>query len=206
MRIFEIILLCLAVIGIGWSFSLVPGGEALLFIVINLLAVLYFGFGFMFFSNVGFRSAFKGGLKNVPGTTFVIAIFTGLAVSTLTIGILFGILMMPGADNILTIGSVEAVIMLIVNLIYYFKVKQGASKRCISRLAMFSIPSLVLLLTPPLELVKLQYRNHPAYVDAYAKHLEDPRNPEKWELVDLERNRIDLSPEEFELYKKSRAN
>jgi hypothetical protein len=203
MRIIEIILLCFLAVALGWFYSLAPGGAFSLMIVLTLLSTLYFAFGFVFFSKNGFRSAFKGGLKNTRPATIVFGVLTGMGLSVLLIGILFKLLLFPGANNMLTVGSIESAIMLCVNTIYFFKTRLAASKLCISRIVIFLIPSVALLVTPSLTVARLQYRNHPAYVDAYAKHLEDPMNPEKWEALNLERNRIQMTDEEFELYKKS---
>lgn len=206
MRILEVALLAILVLSLIFFFALMPGGASLVMIVLTAIGFFYFGAGFVLFSNTKFRTAFKGGLKNVPVLTIVIAVVTGQALSTLAIGILFKLLLMPGANEMLTIGAVESMILIVVNIFSYVKSRSATSMLCISRLTLFLLPAIFLLTTSPLTLVKWQYRNHPGYVDAFSKFLDEPNNKDKWEQLNLERNRIYLTPEEFEIYKKTRSN
>lgn len=203
MRILELVLLALTALALVMFLGLVGGGATVLMLVLTLLALVYFAFGFILFSKVRLRSAFKGGFKGMPAATVVIGVVTGIALSTLSIGILFKLLLMPGADEMLLVGSIESAVMIAVNIVYFLKTKSDTARLCVSRLLIFGLPAVFLLLTSPLTLVKWQYRNHPRYVEAFTKFEQDPRNPEMWDLLDLERNRIHLTPEEFALYEKS---
>jgi hypothetical protein len=203
MRILEIVLLCLVVVALIMFFTLMPGGASVLMIVLSLLSLIYFGFGFILFSKVGFRAALKQGLKNTPTATIVIGVVTGVVLSQLAIGILFKLLLMPGANEMLMVGNVGSAVMLVVNVFYWLRYRSASSKLCISRLVMFLIPAVFLFTTSQLTLVKWQYKDHPGYVEAFRQFSEDPSNEEKWQALDLEQNRIHMTAEEFELYKKS---
>ena len=60
-----------------------------------------------------------------------------------------------------------------------------------------------LIFTSELSIVKFQYRNHPDYIEAYTNYVADPRNEELYRKVELERNRIRLTDEEFKRYEES---
>jgi hypothetical protein len=206
MRYLEIALLLLSGVALIWFYSLLPGGSFVLMLALSSIALVYFAFGFIIFSKARVRSIFKGGLNDTPARVIVTACLTGLALSTLSIGVLFKILLMPGAQAMLMVGVAESVVLILVNVLYQLRGKSSASLLSISRLAIFLSLALFLLLTPELAIVRWQYRNHPGYVIAYIDFKSDPANEEKWNSLHLEHERVFLSPEEFELYKKSFDN
>jgi hypothetical protein len=205
MRIVEIILIILFGLSLLWFYAFVVGADEILMIVLTLLSLLYFGFGFLLFSNVGLRAMFKGGFAGVSAATFLMAAATGLALSIVTIGILFKLLLMPGANEMLTIGCTFAGVLFVTNVVLYISSRTRASMICVTRLGPFLLIGIVLLLTSGLALVKVRYRSYPLYIDAYTKYSSDPRNDAAIEALDVEYKRIRLNEEEFkkyELYKK----
>ncbi len=56
---------------------------------------------------------------------------------------------------------------------------------------------LLMLFVSDLAMVKIQYRNHPAYINAYQDYENDPNNPVHKYYLQKERDRISLPPEVF---------
>jgi hypothetical protein len=201
MKLFEKILLVLCLLSMVMMFSQLPGGSWMFMLAGTLLACIYFPFGFLFFSGVGIRQLFKGGLKNVNRGTAIAGIFTGLGLANICIGIVFRFLHFPGANQMLLIGILSAVIMVVVCGINYAKTHAKEFSLSLSRLVVFIVIGITLLFTSSRTLLNLQYRNHPAYVDAYLEYQHNP-TPETEQQRDLEYKRMILSPEEFERYDK----
>ena len=204
MRILEIVILVFCLGAVIALFTLIPGGALISMLSLTILGMFYFLFGILVFSGVGLRKAFKGGLKEVSSTVILAGIVGGITLSTVTIGILFKILVLPGADQMLAIGTVGCLAVLLLCLIQLAKQRNRTSKLNVARLILFSGLSILLFFTSSLELVKIQYRNHPLYIQAYSAYINDPGNPELREKLDIESYRIRLSAEEFEQYMKSR--
>jgi hypothetical protein len=205
MKFSERFLLVLCLIAFVWFFALVPGGAETVMITLTLLSMFYFLFGLLFFSDVGLRQLFKGKLKEVTAVMMVIGVLTGIALSIVLIGILFKLLYLPGADEMLKIGIPFAIVMLAVAVIYSRPPRRPLSKTIFSRLIIFLVLGIAVLVISPLTLVKLQYRNHPRYIEAFSNYSQNPRNRELWDKLDLERKRVVLSKEEFEIYERYRA-
>lgn len=186
MKIFEIILLGLAVIAAVLFFIPVPGGAYLTTIVLSVLSTFYFLFGFIFFSKVEMRAVFKGGFKDVSGATIAISIITGIALSIIITGILFKLLMFPGSANMLFTGAILAIVLIVISLVRFIRTRSASSKLTLSRLNGFFILAVVLLFTSTLSIVKFQYRNHPAYVEAYVNYTNEPENPNYQEALETE--------------------
>ena len=51
-----------------------------------------------------------------------------------------------------------------------------------------------------MDLIKIQYRNHPAYVKAYSEYLRHPESEDALREKEIEYYRIILTEEEFERY------
>ena len=203
MRITEITLLALAIISGIWLYALLPGGEQMVMIVMTLLSFLYFGFGFLVFTRVGLRSAFKGGLSGISGVAILVSIVTGIAASIMSIGLLFKIMIMPGADQMLTIGLSATTVLFVVSIFRFMKRKNSMTRFTLSRMTIFFVVGAILWSIPNVALVKVRYRKHPRYIEAYSNFVADRSNPETWKALDLEYRRVYWSPEEFAEYEKN---
>jgi hypothetical protein len=202
MKFLERFLLALSVISFLWFFSLTPGGAFMLMITLSLLSLFYFLFGLIFFSDIGLLQLFKGGLKDVTAGMMIIGVFAGIVLSILAIGILFKLLDMPGAGNMLIIGIPCTIFMLCVAGVYSQPPRKQLSKATFTRLLIFLALGIAVYMTPPMTFAKMQYREHPLYIQAYENYQQNPQDPELIHKLDLERKRIILSKEEFEMYEK----
>ncbi|PZR19316.1 MAG: hypothetical protein DI539_14440 [Flavobacterium psychrophilum] len=177
MKITERILLLFAVIGIILSLIPIPGGNMLTILALGLLAMLYFYFGFAFFNGIRTRDMFKkssyAGIKGVriPG-----AIFTGMLLSVAVVGILFKVMMWPGASFMLLVGIVPFFVLTLTTILKYSGNKDGYYKRIFVRTIVFGSVSLLLYLLPANTILKIKYRCCPEYVNAVTAASQDPEN------------------------------
>lgn len=61
---------------------------------------------------------------------------------------------------------------------------------------------IVLLFLTEIDLVKIQFRNHPAYIKAYTEYFKNPESEEALRKKEIEYYRIVLTDEEFKRYVK----
>lgn len=204
MKLFEKILLVGILIGIITKFSLIPGGDILILWPTLLLACIYYPLGFLFFNQIRLRHVFKrDAYKHVSAVDVIFAIVTGIGLSIICVGSLFKLLSLTGADQMLRIGIAINVITFAISLFSLLKRRGIADKHIVWRTSIAMVFSFILLLTPQLSIVKLQYRKHPAYISAYEKYLADPNNEVLIQEKEREYYRILLTKEEFDLYEKS---
>ncbi len=204
MRILEKILALGILAGLVLKFSLISGGDILTLWSTLLLACIYYPFGFLFFNQIRLRHVFKKiAYNDISALQVIFAIVTGIGLSVICVGSLFKLLSLTGANQMLTIGFVVTVITLTISAILFIKSKGIASKFTIWRTSIGGVIGLILLLTSEISIIKLQYRNHPDYIRAYEKYLENPKNEVLSQEKEREYYRIILTDEEFQLYEKN---
>ena len=143
------ILIAGAVVGLLMTLFDIPLNTLIVSLFFLVLALLYIYLGFALFNNVGFRNIFKAeSFKGLGPWRIALAIGTGVALSTLTVGFMFSILGYPMADTILIYGIVLAVIMIILALIIYGRDNNTFYRNIIFRCVIFLIIAVVFLLLP----------------------------------------------------------
>jgi hypothetical protein len=204
MRVLEKILTVVILLALIMKFNLISGGDVIALWTMLILACLYYPFGFLFFNQIRLRHIFKKvAYKNVTASRIILAIATGLGLSTIVVGLLFKLLNFSGANGMLLSGLIVTAIAFVISLILLLKNNETNAKFSLWRLGIIGLIGIFLFFTSEFSIVKFQYRNHPKYVEAYAKYLTDPRNEELYKKVELERNRIRLTDEEFKKYEES---
>lgn len=200
MRIAEKILAIIFIIGIVLKFSLIPVGEDIALIALLILACIYYPLGFLFFNQIRLRHVFKKkAYEKVTAGKIVIAVLVGIALSIVCVGILFRILILPGGAEMLMLGVVS---IFFLSIIVAF-IKSIDRKFILIRAGILMILGVTLFYTSELSIIRLQYRNHPAYIEAYTKYKADPENPILRDELDLEYKRIWLTEEEFKEYERN---
>jgi hypothetical protein len=203
MKIFERVMGILIVIGLALSFNLIPGGSILIVFPGMILACLYFYLGFALFNNVSLKGLFKKttykelSTKRILGS---VGIGTGLSIAI--IGIMFKIQHWPSASLFLGTGLVISFIGLIIVTIKFIKTKDKFYLKLISRIAIIGVFGFFLFIIPDIFLVKIKFRNHPEYINAYEKYIQNPQDPELKEKLELEYFKATMSKENFEMYQK----
>ncbi len=149
MKKLEMILIAGAVVGLLMSLfdlSLTSLVVSLFFVSLGLL---YFYLGFALFNLIGFRNIFKAdSYKGLGPWRIAIAIGTGIALSNLTIGFMYSILIFPMAETLLTFGIVLAGIMIILALIKNARDKSPFYRNIILRCLVFLIIAVIFFLIP----------------------------------------------------------
>ncbi len=201
MKKFEKILGIVILISLIMKFSFIIGGDILTILSISLLILIYYPFGFAFFNQIRLRRVFKkDSYKGISGLRIIGAIGVGMGLSAICLGILFKLQHWPGSNINLLAGLVTTMIVLIIALIKYYKCKDNYYKRIFKRIAIIGGLGLLLTVLPELTLEKIQFHNHPDYIKAYEKHLNNPESKELKEKLDLEYKKATMTEKEFEIY------
>ena len=157
----ERILIVLFLVGILLRLFLIDGSALVLLFSLLLLSMFYFGFGFLVFNHLRIRAAFKNNvLQSIPKTKLLLGIVTGVNLSMLCIGILFGLLHWPGYKLMLLLSIPPALVILIFALYKRFKLNDTTYKITIKRSLLFLCFGIVLLIKP-LIFDEIRFRNHP---------------------------------------------
>lgn len=149
MKKLEIILIIGSLIGFLMALFSLPLNSLIMSVFFSALGLLYFYLGFALFNGVRFRSIFKVDSYIGLGTwRILIAIGTGIALSTLTMGFMFFKLSYPLTKTFLEVGIVEVMIIIILALIKYVQGKNLFYRNIILRCMIFLIIAVVFLLLP----------------------------------------------------------
>lgn len=201
MRLVEKILAIGVLISLILKFNLIQGGEVSLMWSTMVLTIIYYPFGFLFFNHIRLRDIFrKAAYKNVTAFTVILSIITGIGLSTTCIGSLFKLFHFSGANEMLTVGLITIFIVSLVAVVSFMKQNGMDSKFLLIRTGIIGSIGIVLLILTEIDLVKIQFRNHPAYIKAYAEYLKNPNDEESLRKKELEYYRIILPEDEFKRY------
>jgi putative Mn2+ efflux pump MntP len=149
MKKFEIILIIGAIISLLLALFNIPFDSLIVSVFFITLGCLYFYQGFALFNGIRLRNIFKADSYKGLGTWRILtAIGTGIALSILTIGFMFFILSYPMAETFLIVGTVLAVIMIIMAMIKNALGKNLFYRDIILRCLIFLIIAVVFLLLP----------------------------------------------------------
>jgi hypothetical protein len=187
----EIIIATLAIIALVLNLMLIPGSGMLTVLSFSILAVIYFYFGLVIFNDVTVKEVLKiRSISELIALRNIGAVATGAALALTIIGLMFKIQLWPGANINLSIGLFGLAVVTILGAIKYSKSKSNYYTKIFSRVAIIGGLGLIVFLLPKTSLVEFQYRNHPAYVEAYKKAMADPNNKELWDNVQAERQKM----------------
>lgn len=199
MKKLERILILIAAFGLMFKLLNFPLSGLLLFISLMILGSLYFYLGFALFNNIQLKHAFKSeSYKEIKTIQVVLSVCFGLGLSILTIGILFTLQNYPMQRIFISVGIITTALFLLLNLIVSraeLKTQNGK----VLRAAVFIIIGVILLIIPPYSLDKIQYRNHPDYIEALIKLESDPNNEELIKQFEKEKFKM-IMGDEYERY------
>ncbi len=160
--------------GIIWRFLLkIPGGVALTGITFSLLSIFYFVFSFALFNGIGFRGIFKkSSYKNTNVLGIVSAYMIGMTLAIILIGIMFQLLLLPGAKGTLLIGLIVIVLITIITSILHSQNIINNFKSMLKRIVIYGGLGIALYLTPYNTIVDLAYT--PRWAELRKRELADP--------------------------------
>lgn len=172
MKVIEIILGIFFLIGIILKSTLVLGGSALVVLSGGCLAYLYVFLSFLLLNNIRFRKAFKKeSYQGIKGIQVIQSIFGGFALSSLILGLVYGLQLYPGRLTMLMIGLVSVSVYAI--LLFFQKNKE---KRQWIRISVMGFIGILFLIIPGESLIDVFYRHRPTYAQARKELLHDPEN------------------------------
>ncbi len=201
MRLVEKILAIGVLISLILKFNLIQGGEVFLMWSTMVLTIIYYPFGFLFFNQIRLRDIFKKvAYKHVTAFTIILSIITGIGLSTTCIGSLFKLFHFSGANEMLTVGLITIFVVSLESVVLLIRKNAMDSKFLLIRTGTIGSIGIVLLFLTEIDLVKIQFRNHPAYIKAYTEYLKNPIDEESLRKKELEYYRIILSEDEFKRY------
>lgn len=189
------------------KWTLLPGGGILATFTLMILANLYFLFGFALFNQIELKSIVKSeSYIGISALRLFGSFATGLALSTLCVGVLFKLQHWPGAKTNIILGLITSLIILIVALVKYYVSKEEIYTRIMKRLIILGGVGIFFLTVSDYSIIKIQFRNHPKYIKAYELYLTNPKDDSLRNNMYNEYQRTRLSNEEFEEYMKYNAN
>jgi hypothetical protein len=192
------------VISLILRFNLIPGNGILTVFPLTILACIYNPLGFAFFNNIKLRKVFrKESYKGISTLRIIGAICAGIALSAICTGTLFRLQHYPGGEINLLSGLICTLIVLIIALIKFYKNKSEFYSRIFKRIAIIGGFGLILAITPDITIAKIQFRNHPDYINALENYNNNPQSQELWQKKDWEYRRATMSEKDFEYYKKT---
>lgn len=187
----EIIFATLSFIGVTLNFLILPGGATMTALALMALSILYAFFGFALFNNIRLRTIFKKeSYNNASSLRILGAVGTGWALSATVNGLLFKFQSWHMPESRLVAGLLGLLIVTIFGIIKYSKNKSEYYITIFKRVAILGVLGLVFTLTPKTSWIDLKYRNHPTYLDALKKSLDDPHNQQLWDKAVEEREKM----------------
>lgn len=194
MKLLERICILLFVVGFAMKTMLLRGGNELVMIGLTLLSMVYFYLGFALFNGIGLKSIFKQSSYTGTGTGRILgAIAVGGFLSITTIGLLFKLLILTGAREMLAIGVTGlAIALFAAGFLFIFQRKSMNSfyKKIFVKGGIAIILGVTLYLTPSSALIRFYYRDDPAYAELYVKALENPSDEQiQKEFEDAQENK-----------------
>lgn len=199
MKKFEKTIITLAVIGIVMKFLLLPGGTLLTIISLSLIMFFYYFFGIGILNELPFKQIFdRNTYKDYSLKRIFGSIGAGITLGAITAGILFKLMFFPGDQINLLTGITAGFFVAIVSSIKYAKTKDKLYQNTLQRIIIVGGIGLILFITPRISLIKIQFKNHPRYIEAYQHYLEDPANEQNRSRLEIEYIRA-TTPQQFHI-------
>lgn len=196
MRVFELILLFAITLGLIMYLTFADGGGYVLTLSMGILSAFYFWFGFAFFNNMPLQAAMKKEvIRSVSPKYLIVAIFCGVNLATLILGILFALMGWPGDGLLLVVGMIPAVFFICYGFYSQQNLPKGYYFRLISRNTVFLFFG-ILMYFSPLFIHSIRYKNYPEALEAYKVYILD-KTEENHSLYTKEVDRIKMTNNEF---------
>ena len=149
MRKFEKIIGVIFFLALLSSFLKINGSVLILILAGGIISMYYFYGGILIFNNVRAKDALnKDAFKGVSGLQKALAVFSGFALSTAVLGIMFKSLMWIGDTLMNSVALCSLLVLLIIVFLQYKKNKLAFYRFMLIRLAFYGSMTLVLFLIP----------------------------------------------------------
>ncbi|MDD3858817.1 MAG: hypothetical protein PHW83_01350 [Bacteroidales bacterium] len=135
------------IVGIILKYLLIPGAGFLLTISGLVLASIYFYLGIFLFLDIKFKDWFRReSYQNIGPKRIFGAIITGVALSTVMVGIVFMFQYLPGWGIMIIVGGSPLIIILVISIIKFLQTKSNFYTGLIIRIALATILALLHLI------------------------------------------------------------
>ncbi len=190
MKIVELILAPISIFFIIKGI-LFPGLTELTFFSIFTLSMIYFYSGFFLFNNINIiQLVGKFDFKTLDSVRVGLPIVTGFSLSVTMLGILFKIYFWPLANEMLIFGLSALLFISIACIVKYIIHRRDNYTGILLRVAIFGSIGLFLLFSSEIYLIEIKYKDYPAYIDAYKKHVDKPDDMELRKEMESEREKM----------------
>lgn len=174
MKKIEIILLVLILVSVILIFWAVPGANEIFAMASTVLSMMYFYLGFLILNDIRLRGIFKkASYSHVKRANIVFAILTGIVLGQLIVGILFKMLFLPGAYEMLSIALTFGGVVLLAAFAVT-RVNDYDFKNIFIRLVPAVLIAFILFNIQSSALIRVIYRYHPEYAEAFIDSLDNP--------------------------------
>ena len=187
----EIILGVISITALLLNLIIIPESSFLIVLSLSALSVFYMVLSVILFNDIRIIEILKNeSFKRVSSMRLVGSILLGFTLSMTIFGLLFKVQFWPEPNVKLGTGLFGLLIALIVGYIKYSKTKSAYYTKIFKRIAVYGGFGLILMLMPRETLLEIKHRNHPEYVEAVKKAMNEPDNQELWEKVEDKRQKI----------------
>lgn len=191
----EKILVTITLLGVVLRFLLIPGASELITVGATVLAILYGYFSFALLNDIRLRQIFKKtSYTNLSWKRILISVLIGFSISTIVFGILFKLLILPGAYELLIIGLVGTGFLIVI-IFLVPKMKNESYRKIYIRCVPIVVLGLTLYLVSTEFLIRTLYRENPSFVKAAIESIHNPNNLELEAKMNEEWDKIHLSSE-----------
>lgn len=190
MRKIELTLCALSLVAITLNLLNSNGSGILTVLSLSSLACFYLYAGIPLFNSVTFKQIIKKEAK-IPSKRIIGSMGAGLSICVILIGILFKIQLWPGAMINLYVGTFVAIAVGLIAFYKNTKKPQEFYSNLIKRLRVFVVIGVLFALIPSYSWLEIKYRNHPGYLIALKKVMNDQGNEQLQNELEIERKKMD---------------
>ena len=144
----------------------------LLFLLCFGMSIVYCTMSIGIFRNNKLNRPFKGHDENKQQT--VLSALLGLGIGMCTVGFAWYLIALPGNRVILSAGIIALAVLIPCTVLLKKRFESSFVKSALTRGVVYLGFALFLILIPKHAFLKIQYRNHPEYVEAVIKLHENP--------------------------------
>ena len=191
-RVIEKTLIVLAIFGLCFKLMLWKGGDFMLVISLLVLSMLYFPAGY-FQSDAATQTGNRA--ANSSAATILLKVLSGIAFSTLVIGMLFKLLFWSGASMMLIAGLLTLVPILVWAVVSSKSFTIPAPTAVFRRGAIIAALGIGAALISNSTLYRVFHRNDPQLVQKWIRMTENRDNPVYRAEFDTYRRQRYASPE-----------
>lgn len=120
MKIFEIILSVIFLIGLLFKMMHWPGGSAIIVFSLTILTYYYFIFSFVIFNSIKLKRIFKkDSYESIGSFKIIMSILLGWSLSILVSGMMYKLQNWKNQIDLLLLGLAHSIIILTIYLIFY---------------------------------------------------------------------------------------